>query len=55
LLIKPSSADELMGAINRQMEKMGVFEKYTHSKLNTLSNNLTMSMPQEMNSSLNGI
>ncbi|WP_413172797.1 response regulator [Anabaena azotica] len=54
-LIKPFSADELMRAINRQMEKMAVFEKYTQSKLDTLSNNISMSMPQEMNSSLNGI
>ncbi|MBK1990065.1 response regulator [Sphaerospermopsis aphanizomenoides BCCUSP55] len=54
-LIKPFTSDEIMRSVNRQMEKMAVFERYTQSKLNTLSNNISMSLSQEMNSSLNGI
>lgn len=54
-LTKPFTADELLGAIAARLEKHAAFEREQMRKLDDLRSNITLSLPHELHTPLNGI
>lgn len=54
-LTKPFEPDELLRAIQVQLEKQDITHQSTQTKLNELRSSITLSLPHELHTPLNGI
>ncbi|MUG99758.1 response regulator [Scytonema sp. UIC 10036] len=54
-LTKPFTRDELLGAVTARLKKQAEIEKQSQQKLDVLRDNISMSLPHELHTPLNGI
>ncbi|BAZ70572.1 response regulator receiver signal transduction histidine kinase (plasmid) [Fischerella sp. NIES-4106] len=54
-LTKPFTTEELLSAVTIRLEKQAAVERKSQAKLDELRNNITHSLPHELNTPLNGI
>ncbi|GAB1544144.1 response regulator [Scytonema sp. NUACC21] len=54
-LTKPFTRDELLGAITARLKKQSEIEKQSQQKLDELRDNISMALPHELHTPLNGI